>query len=69
MDRKEERRDATLDASLRSLTRESIEEAEAIAGAAEEALEAEESFLAVRIRRAKEWQEELEKSAKAATHA
>lgn len=60
---------ATLDASLRSLTRESIEEAEAIAEAAEEALEADESFLAVRIRRAKEWEEELKKSAKAATHA
>ena len=69
MDKKEESRDVTLDASLRSLTRESIEEAEAIAAAAEEALEAEESFLAVRIRRAKEWQEELEKRAKAATHA
>ena len=50
-------------------TRESIEEAEAIAEAAEEALEADESFLAVRIRRAKGWQEELERSAKAATHA
>ena len=60
---------ATLDASLRSLTRESLEEADAIAEAAEEALEADEGFLAVRIRRAKEWQEELERSAKAATHA
>ena len=69
MDKKEETSDVTLDASLRSLTRESIEEAEAIAEAAEEALEAEESFLAEKIRRAKEWQEELEKSAKAATHA
>ena len=69
MDKKEETSDVTLDASLRSLTRESIEEAEAIAEAAEEALEAEESFLAVRIRRAKEWQEELEKRAKSATHA
>ena len=67
-----ERRDdapATLDASLRSLTRESLEEADAIAGAAEEALEADEGFLAVRIRRAREWQEELRKRAKAATHA
>ena len=69
MDKKEETSDVTLNASLRSLTRESIEEAEAIAEAAEEALEAEESFLAVRIRRAKEWQEELEKRAKSATHA
>ena len=69
MDKKEERRDATSDASPRSLTRESIEEAEAIAGAAEEAVDAEEGFLAEKIRRAKEWQEELEKSAKAATHA
>ena len=67
-----ERRDdahVTLDASLRSLTRESLEEADAIAGAAEEALEADEGFLAVRIRRAREWQEELRKRAKAATHA
>ena len=67
-----ERRDdahATLDASLRSLTRESLEEADAIAGAAEEALEADEGFLAVRIRRAREWEEELRKRAKAATHA
>ena len=79
MDKKEESRDATLDASLRSLTRESIEEAEAIAGGcmemggagvtAEEALEAEDSFLTERIRRAKEWQEELEKRAKAAKRA
>ena len=60
---------ATLDASLRSLTRESIEEAEAIAEAAEEALEADESFLAVRIRRAKEWEEELKRRAKAAKRA
>lgn len=79
MDKKEESRDATLDASLRSLTRESIEEAEAIAGGcmemggagvtAEEALEAEEGFLAEKIRRAEEWQDELERRAKAATHA
>lgn len=79
MDKKEESRDVTPDASLRSLTRESIEEAEAIAGGcmemggagvtAEESLEAEESFLTERIRRAKEWQEELERRAKAATHA
>ena len=79
MDKKEESRDVTSDASPRSLTRESIEEAEAIAGGcmemggegvtAEEALEAEESFLTERIRRAKEWQEELERRAKAATHA
>ena len=79
MDKKEESCDATLDASPCSLTRESIEEAEAIAGGcmemggegvtAEEALEAEESFLTERIRRAKEWQEELERRAKAATHA
>lgn len=67
-----ERRDdvpATLDASLCSLTRESLEEADAIADAAEEALEADEGFLAVRIRRAREWQEELRRRAKAATHA
>lgn len=79
MDKKEETRDATLDASPCSLTRESIEEAEAIAGGcmemggegatAEEALEAEESFLTERIRRAKEWQEELERRAKAAKRA
>ena len=69
MDKKEETGDVTLDASLRSLTRESIEEAEAIAEAAEEALEAEESFLTEKIRRAKEWQEELEKRAKAAKRA
>ena len=79
MDKKEESRDVTSDDSLPSLTRESIEEAEAIAGGcmemggagvtAEEALEAEESFLTERIRRAKEWQEELERRAKAATHA
>ena len=79
MDKKKESRDAASDDSPRSLTRESIEEAEAIAGGcmemggegvtAEEALEAEESFLTERIRRAKEWQEELERRAKAATHA
>lgn len=79
MDKKEESRDVTSDASLRSLTRESIEEAEAIAGGcmemggagvtAEEALEAEEGFLAEKIRRAEEWQDELERRAKAATHA
>ena len=79
MDKKEESRDVTLDASPRSLTRESIEEASAIAGGcmemggegvtAEEALEAEESFLAEKIRRAKEWQEELERRAKAAKRA
>ena len=70
MDEKEESRD---------VTRESIEEASAIAGGcmemggegvtAEEALEAEESFLTEKIRRAKELQEELERRAKAATHA
>ena len=70
MDEKEETRVAS---------RESIEEAEAIAGGcmemggagvtAEEALEAEESFLTERIRRAKEWQEEIEKRTKAAAHA
>lgn len=70
MDKKEETRDAS---------RESIEEAEAIAGGcmemggagvtADEALEAEEGFLAEKIRRAKEWQEELEKRAKVAAHA
>lgn len=70
MDEKEETRDAT---------RESIEEASAIAGGcmemggsgvtAEEAIEAEEGFLAEKIRRAEEWQEELEKRAKAAAHA
>lgn len=70
MDEKEETRDAS---------RESIEEASAIAGGcmemggsgvtAEEAIEAEESFLAEKIRRAKEWQEELEKRAKAVAHA
>lgn len=49
--------------------RESLEEADAIAEAAEEALEADEGFLAVRIRRAREWEEELRKRAKAATHA
>lgn len=69
MDKKEESRDAS---------RESIEEASAIAGGCmemggtgvtdEEALEAEESFLEEKIRRAKEWQEELERRAKAATH-
>ena len=77
--KKEESRDVTSDASPRSFTRESIEEAEAIAGGcmemggegvtAEEALEAEEGVLAEKIRRAKEWQEELERRAKAATHA
>lgn len=70
MDQKEESRD---------VTRESIEEASAIAGGcmemggagvtADEALEAEEGFLAEKIRRAKEWQKELEKRAKAAAHA
>ena len=70
MDEKEETRD---------VTRESIEEAEAIAGGrmemggsgvtAEEVIEAEEGFLAEKIRRAEEWQEELEKRAKAAAHA
>lgn len=70
MDEKEETRDAS---------RESIEEASAIAGGcmemgdagvtADEALEAEDGFLAEKIRRAKEWQEELEKRAKAAAHA
>lgn len=79
MDKKKESRDATSDDSLPSLTRESIEEAEAIAGGcmemgdaevtAEEALEAEESFLAEKIRRAKEWQEELERRTKAAKRA
>lgn len=79
MDKKEESRDAASDDSPRSLTRESIEEAEAIAGGcmemggagvtAEEALEAEESFFAEKIRRAKEWQEELERRAKAAKRA
>ena len=70
MDEKEETRDAS---------RESIEEASAIAGGclemgdahvtAEEAIEAEEGFLAEKIRRAEEWQEELEKRAKAAARA
>ena len=79
MDKKEKSRDVASDDSPRSLTRESIEEAEAIAGGcmemggagvtAEEALEAEESFFAEKIRRAKEWQEEIEKRAKAAAHA
>ena len=79
MDKKEKSRDVTSDDSLPSLTRESIEEAEAIAGGcmemggagvtAEEALEAEESFFAEKIRRAKEWQEELERRAKAAKRA
>lgn len=79
MDKKENSRDVTSDDSPPSLTRESIEEAEAIAGGcmemgdagvtAEEALEAEESFLAEKIRRAKEWQEELERRAKAAKRA
>lgn len=50
-------------------TRESLEEANTIAEAAEKALEADEGFLAVRIRRAREWEEELRKRAKAATHA
>ena len=58
-----------------SLAREEIEEAEAIAGglaaigeaeAAEEALEADDGFLAVRIRRAKEWLEGPEKGAEPA---
>ena len=58
-----------------SQAREEIEEAEAIAGglaaigeaeAAEEALEADEGFLAVRIRRAKEWREGPGKGAGAA---
>ena len=67
MDKKEETRDAS---------RESIEEAEAIAGGcmemggagvtAEESVEAEEDFLTEKIRRAKKWQEEIEKRAKAA---
>ena len=61
-----------------SRAREGIEEAEAIAcglaaigeaEAAEEALEADDGFLAARIRRAKEWQEELERRAKAAKRA
>ena len=70
MDEKEDPRDAS---------RESIEEASAIAGGcmemggagvtAEESVEAEEDFLTEKIRRAKEWQEELEKRAKAAAHA
>ena len=70
MDKKEETRDAS---------RESIEEASAIAGGcmemggagvtADEVLEAEEDFLTEKIRRAKEWQEELEKKAKAAARA
>ena len=70
MDKKEETRDAS---------RESIEEAEAIAGGcmemggagvtAEESVEAEEDFLTEKIRRAKEWQEGIEKRAKAAAHA
>ena len=70
MDKKEETRDAS---------RESIEEAEAIAGGcmemggagvtAEESVEAEEDFLTEKIRRAKEWQEKIEKRAKAAAHA
>lgn len=55
--------------------REEIEEAEAIAGglaamgeaeAAEEALEADDGFLAVRIRRAKEWRDGPEEGAGAA---
>ena len=49
--------------------RESLEEADAIAEAAEEALEADEGFLAVRIRRAREWEEELKRRTKAATRA
>lgn len=69
---------AVLDASLCSLTRESIEEAEAIAGGcmemdwtsvtAEESVEAEEDFLTEKIRRTEEWQEDLER-AKAAARA
>ena len=55
-----------------SRAREEIEEAEAIAGglaaigeaeAAEGALEADDGFLAVRIRRAKEWREGPEEGA------
>lgn len=63
----------------RVTSRASLEEASAIAGGcmemdgagvtAEESIEAEESFLAERIRRAKEWQEELERKAKAAKRA
>ena len=58
-----------------SRARDEIEEAEAIAGgraaigeaeAAEEALEADDGFLAVRIRRAKEWLEGPEKGAEPA---
>ena len=58
-----------------SRAREEIEEAEAFAGglaaigeaeAAEEALEADDGFLAVRIRRAKEWREGPEKGAEPA---
>lgn len=58
-----------------SRARDEIEEAEAIAGglaaigeaeAAEEALEADDGFLAVRIRRAKEWRDGPEKGAEAA---
>lgn len=58
-----------------SQAREEIEEAEAIAGglaamgeaeAAEEALEADDGFLAVRIRRAKEWRDGPGKGAVAA---
>lgn len=78
MDKKEESRDVTLDASPRSFTRESLEEADATAGGcmemdwtsvtAEESVEAEEDFLTEKIRRAEEWQEDLER-AKAATRA
>lgn len=69
---------ATLDTSPHSLTRESLEEADAIAGGcmemdwtsvtAEESVEAEEDFLTEKIRRAEEWQEDLER-AKAAARA
>lgn len=58
-----------------SQAREGIEEAEAVAGglaamgeaeAAEEALKADEGFLAVRIRRAKAWRDGPEKGAQPA---
>lgn len=68
MDKREEIRDAA------PVTRESLEEASAIAGGcmemdwafltAEESIEAEEGFLREKIRRAKEWQEEREQTAK-----
>lgn len=76
MDKKEESRNVTLDASPRSLTRKSLEEADAIAGGcmemdwtsvtAEESVEAEEGFLTEKIRRAEEWQEDLERTKAAA---